>query len=329
LSNGYAKGGTKNKGLSVYKNIDNTYGEFQMASSQGGDEFRFQWSPDCCKYEEPEGLSYNEYYNTFSDKIGLTHLHAILLDNDRGFGGRDDVYIKHYNIKHPSCGGCNDPCSTNYKPNVLYDDDSCQQYDTICNDNDCNTLDSYDSENCKCVNKTITIPICDSEPCTNGGVYVYNSSVCECQLDESTSYGCTDNLAYNYNPLANCEDGTCDYGMPNCIDPCCPAWGCTHNIAVNFNPKACIDDGSCEYPIDAPILYPNPAESIITITINHDMLGAEIFVSNIKGEVMPVILNGSTNENIFSLDVSSFEQGIYYLIVIKGDFSISKSFSKI
>ena len=49
-------------------------------------------------------------------------------------------------------------------------------------------------------------------------------------------YGCTESEACNYNQLANCDDGTCNY-----------IYGCTDPIAYNFNPDALCDDGSCNY----------------------------------------------------------------------------------
>lgn len=52
-------------------------------------------------------------------------------------------------------------------------------------------------------------------------------------------YGCTDELALNYNPNATIDDGTCFYGV----------FGCTDEEALNFNPEASLDDGSCIYDI--------------------------------------------------------------------------------
>ena len=52
----------------------------------------------------------------------------------------------------------------------------------------------------------------------------------------TTSYisGCTDSVACNYNPLAECDDGSCllDYG-------------CTNPLACNYDSLATCDDGSC------------------------------------------------------------------------------------
>jgi hypothetical protein len=49
--------------------------------------------------------------------------------------------------------------------------------------------------------------------------------------------GCTYPDALNYNPAATRDDGSCDYG----------AEGCTYPAALNYNPDAIRDDGSCTF----------------------------------------------------------------------------------
>ena len=51
----------------------------------------------------------------------------------------------------------------------------------------------------------------------------------------STTYGCTDSVATNYNPLATVDDSSCLY----CVD------GCTDLTAVNYDSLATCNDGSC------------------------------------------------------------------------------------
>lgn len=52
--------------------------------------------------------------------------------------------------------------------------------------------------------------------------------------------GCTNPLYYEYNPLANVDDGSC----ANLI----PVLGCTNPLATNYNPNATRNDGSCVFP---------------------------------------------------------------------------------
>lgn len=90
--------------------------------------------------------------------------------------------------------------------------------------------------------------------------------------------GCTDSLACNYDVLANCDDGCCEY--PGCMDPqACDynecancsgnvicdfsCQGCTYEVASNYNPESTMDDGSCEFIIAPP-------ESTCAADINGD-----------------------------------------------------------
>lgn len=48
-------------------------------------------------------------------------------------------------------------------------------------------------------------------------------------------YGCTDNTMYNYDSSATCDDGSCNPYIYGCTDP----------VACNYDPAANTDDGSC------------------------------------------------------------------------------------
>jgi len=74
--------------------------------------------------------------------------------------------------------------------------------------------------------------------------------------------GCTDSTAFNFDPEAGVDDGSCIAVAYGCIDPiaenfnadantedgtCTYVAGCTDNTAVNYEPAATEDDGSCMY----------------------------------------------------------------------------------
>jgi len=82
--------------------------------------------------------------------------------------------------------GCTDPCADNYKPDADTDDGSCNPYNKTCNQN-----------------------------CTAGAFGgTWDAATCACINESEPINGCTDELATNYNPGANCNDNTCMYEEP-------------------------------------------------------------------------------------------------------------------
>lgn len=91
----------------------------------------------------------------------------------------------------------------------------------------------------------------------------------DCTKYSNTAYialgttGCTDPGAQNYNPTAQCDDGSCSFCVYGCTDPLAQNYdsnatcdngscvyaiaGCTDNTATNYDPLATVDDGSCQY----------------------------------------------------------------------------------
>jgi len=156
--------------------------------------------------------------------------------------------------------GCTDPCDPNYNP-LSVNDVLCAGYSTDCN------ID-----------------------CTQGPFGgTWDASTCSCINEITPVYGCTDSTDPNYNPAANCDDGSCSSVM--CDDPCAPnfgtaescepydttcnedcatgpfggTWdastcscineitpvnGCTDANACNYNASANCDDDSCDYGND-------------------------------------------------------------------------------
>lgn len=56
-------------------------------------------------------------------------------------------------------------------------------------------------------------------------------------MNETIIYGCTDSTAFNYDPTATVDDGSCEPVVEGCMD----------STAVNYNPEANVSNDSCVY----------------------------------------------------------------------------------
>lgn len=114
-------------------------------------------------------------------------------------------------------------------------------------------------------------PVSCNTDCTAGDIEEWDEDECTCIVKTIVTLGCTDALALNYNPNANCDDASCDLECPDpgtCNTDCAlsniESWdtetcscilieetilGCTDEAAANFDPNANCDDDSCEYVI--------------------------------------------------------------------------------
>lgn len=167
--------------------------------------------------------------------------------------------------------GCNDPTATNYNPNSVADDGSCQYPPTA-----------------PCYQ-------CQGQSGSMVGIGITTEADCQAQSQswgvEDNSIcpigGCTDSSASNYNPNATTDNGTCEY-TPDCntidsgssadqsaialscyqgsipadleflcdcssivplINQLNEVPGCTDSSANNYNPSANTNDGSCTYDV--------------------------------------------------------------------------------
>ena len=94
-------------------------------------------------------------------------------------------------------------------------------------------------------------------------------------------FGCTNDTMYNYNSLANVDNGGCVAYIYGCMDPtmfnynsqatasdtCIPyIYGCTDPVAFNYNPLANTDNGSCEEVVygctDSTMFNYNPLANV-------------------------------------------------------------------
>ena len=141
-----------------------------------------------------------------------------------------------------------------------------------------------------------------------------DSGIFSINADCSSLYGCTDELAFNYNPDAIVEDGSCTYPVMGCTDPMALNYnldaeeddgscyyegdvlGCTDELALNYDVNATYDDGSCQYPS----LSLDPVSTELC-------LGESVLISwtggNPNGAINIGLINVTTNTSVGSIDI--------------------------
>jgi len=95
-------------------------------------------------------------------------------------------------------------------------------------------------------------------------------------------YGCTNSTAYNYDPSATIDDGSCTYDIFGCTGPsycnydslatmddgsCTGMFGCMDPLYNEYSPAATCDDGSCTY---ASICTPVPVTGVVMSDVIHN-----------------------------------------------------------
>ena len=159
----------------------------------------------------------------------------------------------------------------NYDKEAVIDDGSCELYKQGCTDQN---AENYESENgiddgsCKFKSGCL-YPEALNYIGNQYQINRYKDDKLECIFASNTHQqrGCTYELATNYKPTAEIDDGSCEFpdlGKEGCIydlnnndfdknakydtGKCNFKSGCTYEGAVNYNKTAKIDDGTCEFP---------------------------------------------------------------------------------
>ena len=132
----------------------------------------------------------------------------------------------------------NDGGITTYLATVTYTMGPSGMGTSLFSANSINILNAFTISNTQyCVNDADGDGICDeneSAGCMDPEAFNYNP---DAEVDDGSCIdiilGCTDENALNYNQDANTDDGTCSIA------------GCMNNEAQNYNEAATVDDGSC------------------------------------------------------------------------------------
>jgi len=208
-----------------------------------------------------------------------------------------DIAICDCSLDRPTAEGCMDNTACNFDPNANCNTPTTCVYETTCDADPCTNGGTYvwDAATCGCIIHVATIEgctdntacnfdatancddsscileiTCDADPCTNGGSYIWDAATCGCIIDAATISGCTSSTAPNYNPNANCDDGSCE----------CVPDGCTDNTACNFDVAATCDNGSCIYEITCDI---DPCTNGGIFTWDATTCGCQLSIPTISG----------------------------------------------
>jgi hypothetical protein len=156
-----------------------------------------------------------------------------------------------------SCLGCTDPNATNFSPLAYIDDQSCcyglysitspniSNVTVLARFSDTNESfainDLANNTFCVppgCISLEISANPATSVTLYDGGELLFTANISNTvfYISNQSIEGCTDAVACNYNPEANCNlEDSCDYSCMGCMDP----------TAENYNPDAVIDQGTC------------------------------------------------------------------------------------
>ena len=183
----------------------------------------------------------------------------------------------------------NDNGITTYQASTEYTIGPNGMSDDFYTSNSINIISLFTISNIQyCVNDADGDGICDeneSAGCTDENAFNYNP---DAEVDDGSCIavvlGCTDENADNYNEIANTDDGTCSIA------------GCMNEEAQNYNELATTDDGSC---IIDGCTNENAFNYNADATVSDDSC---LDAVNLEYDTVPT--NTSTNFNILANSIS-------------------------
>jgi len=132
-------------------------------------------------------------------------------------------------------------------------------------------------------------------------------------MNETIIYGCTDSTAFNYNPNATVDDGSCEPVVEGCMD----------STAINYNPEANVSNDSCVYDTTSIAQFnkknelsvaPNPFHEYTKFTykLNGQPNGeGSIVITNLMGEQIEQMTIGQSSGSK-EFNAEDLPRGIYF-----------------
>ena len=242
--------------------------------------------------------------------------------------------------------GCLDSTACNYDMDANMDSGLCAYPGDACDDMDENTTNDTYGDDCGCVGEEIVLGCTDEAACNydaelganvDDGSCEYLDALGDCGgdcfadndgdgiCDETIMEGCTNDMACNYDEMANTDDGSCLFPGDACDDmddntindmynDSCVCvgdsivLGCLDSLACNYNMDANTDDDSCEYPGDA---CDDMSEDTVNDSLNADCIcvGDTVdFVFDFERLEFGMFPNPTTGE--VTLRVDGFHAGV-------------------
>ena len=222
-----------------------------------------------------------------------------------------------------SCLGCIDPMACNFQADATQDDGSCE-YETCagCTDPAACNFDAGATIDIGCILPDGNCESCSGE--TDGtGTVVVNDLDGDGVCDGDEVFGCTDDAASNFNPLATEEDGSCLY--------------CDLVLSVDVLQEV-VCEGDSTAVVELAIGNVAFPDSIV-ILLNGEVQPGEVFEGLPAGAYTAVVEQGAACEalvnfdleaggaltiDVASEDVSCFgaEDGVVDAVPLTGDFPI-------
>jgi len=254
--------------------------------------------------------------------------------------GLDNLSLVGYRSESALISGCTYESACNYNPEATEEDSSCLFIGTSCDDDNPDTSNDIINANCNCAGETeeLASGCTDSEACNYNSSAINDDGSCEYLstydisgnvvpvLFDSEEYNYTSTEGNTYEWSANLGaivsgQGTSDVGIVWAQDGLAEVCVIeTSSIDGCEGEQVCLNISVLPTNIEEPVLdniqiYPNPASSSFSITINETLINAPYQLYDSQGKIM---LSGVTTDSNTIVQTGALSSGVYTL-TITGD----------